>query len=217
MSAHTHDASHAHQFDSLEQQNATSLIGFWSFLVTEVLFFGGLFAVYAVYRFRFPEAYEHVSHAMDLKLGGLNTVILLTSSFTMVLAVNYTKHYNRAKMIGYLWITFLLATAFLVVKSFEWKAKYDHGLMIGHLFHPHEAGFGSAEHLVLCLYFFMTGLHGVHVIIGMGVISWLLYLGYTNKLSSSKFMPVECVGLYWHFVDLVWVYLFPLFYLVHTI
>lgn len=199
----------------------------WVFLVTEVMFFGGLFAAYMVYRYLYPDAYHAGAALMDVPLGTLNTCVLLTSSFTMVLGVHYAKLGDVKKVQQMLWITFLAGIGFLIIKSFEYHHKYEAGLMLGKLFDPskwahhgiHVPDTVPPEHLQLfmCLYFFMTGLHAIHVIIGMGLMVWLVWLTRRNRATGEFYMPVEVVGLYWHFVDLVWVFLFPLFYLVGTI
>lgn len=214
----------AHQFDSIEQQRESAVLGMWVFLVTEVMFFGGLFAAYTIYRYLYPEAFHEGSSHMDVLLGTLNTGVLLTSSFTMVLAVHYSKLNNVVQLKRMLWITFLFGIGFLIIKSFEYHHKYEIGLMIGRLFNPerwHEHHMTVEHprelHLFLCLYFFMTGLHAIHVIIGMGLMVWLVFLARKGRASGEFYMPVEVVGLYWHFVDLVWVFLFPLFYLVGMI
>lgn len=213
-----------HQFDNIEQQREASVLGMWVFLVTEVMFFGGLFAAYIIYRYMYPGAFSEGSAHMDVVLGTLNTCILLTSSFTMVLAVHYSKLGDVKMLKRMLWITFLFGIGFLVVKSFEYHHKYEVGLMIGRLFDPskwghlaHPVQHPKELHLFLCLYFFMTGLHGIHVIIGMGLMVWLVFMARRGKASGEFYMPVEVVGLYWHFVDLVWVFLFPLFYLIGTL
>ena len=210
-----HSSLVAHQFDSLEQQRESESLGMWVFLVTEVMFFGGLFAIYAVYRYMYPHAYEEVSKYMDVFLGTLNTGVLLTSSFSMVMAVHYCREGKKKALLFCLMFTIACALAFLVIKGVEYHHKYEHGMMIGSLFH-HEGVDAPKMHLVLCLYFFMTGLHAFHIIIGIGVLSWLVYLAFRNKVNAERYMAVELTGLYWHFVDLVWVFLFPLFYLVHT-
>lgn len=213
MSSHSTSPEVAHHFETLEQQTDAQLLGMWVFLVTEVMFFGGLFAAYALYHYWYPHVYEEASLHMNLWLGGTNTVVLLTSSLTMVLAVHFCKEGNQKKTFWMLLITFLCACGFLVIKSFEYSEKFHHGLFIGEYFS--YAGADAKEmHLFMCLYFFMTGLHGLHVIIGMGVIGWLLYLSVRGKLGAHRYMPVEITGLYWHFVDLVWVFLFPLLYLM---
>ena len=203
----------AHHFESLEQQEESANLGMWLFLITEVMFFGGLFAVYATYYFWYPHVYEHASLKMNLWLGGINTVVLLTSSFTMVLAVHYTREGNKRKMIALLTATLALAACFLVIKGVEYYQKYDHGLFLGKYF-LYEGSDAREMHLFMCLYYFMTGLHAFHIILGMGVMTWLLILAVQGKIGAHRYLPVDMTGLYWHFVDLVWVFLFPLLYLM---
>lgn len=203
----------SHQFDSLEQERDAGLFGMWVFLVTEVMFFGGLFAAYAIYRYQYPAAFEEGSHHMNLWLGTINTAVLLTSSFTVVLAVHYAKLGNNRVVNRCLWGTVALAFGFLAIKSVEYTEKYHHGLMIGNFFtYPAESG--QHLHLFLCLYFIMTGLHALHVIIGIGLMGWLSWKASRGQFHPDRYLAVEIVGLYWHFVDLIWVFLFPLFYLV---
>lgn len=213
--SHSSSSIVAHQFDTIEQQREASLLGMWVFLVTEVMFFGGLFAVYAVYRYMYPDTYHEMSRNMDVILGTVNTAILLTSSFTMVLAVHYSKEGNNRLLALCLFTTVILGFGFLGVKGVEYYHKYEHGLMIGKLFHAHTEH-PKELHLVMCLYFFMTGLHAIHVIIGMGIMTVLGVLAVRNHYTAETYMPIEIAGLYWHFVDLIWVFLFPLFYLVGT-
>jgi cytochrome c oxidase subunit 3 len=211
--AHSAHGIHAHQYDSIEQQREAELLGFWAFLVTEVMFFGGLFAAYAVYRFWYPQAFHELSQEMSVVFGTVNTGVLLFSSFTMVLAVHYCKLGNRKASAWSMIITMICAFVFLGVKAVEYYHKYEHGMMIGRYWH-HQ---GSQElKLVTSLYFFMTGLHAIHITIGIGVIAWLLWRLKRGLVNADRYMGVELMGLYWHFVDLVWVFLFPLFYLVHT-
>lgn len=210
-----HNKYLAHQFETIEQQRDTALIGMWAFLVTEVMFFGGLFAAYSIYRFLYPEAYLMGSHHMNLLLGTINTGVLLTSSFTMVLAVHYAKEGHGKLLAFFLFVTFMLGIAFLGIKTVEYKEKYEHGLMLGSLFHFHE-GDTQHIHLFMVLYFFMTGLHAIHVILGMGLMAVYGIMALKGKFPKERYMPIEILGLYWHFVDLVWVFLFPLFYLVGT-
>jgi cytochrome c oxidase subunit 3 len=211
--AHSAHGIHAHQYDSIEQQREAELLGFWAFLVTEVMFFGGLFAAYAVYRFWYPQAFHELSQEMSIVFGTVNTGVLLFSSFTMVLAVHYCKLGNRKATAWSMIITMICAFVFLGIKAVEYYHKYEHGMMIGRYWH-HE---GSPElKLVTSLYFFMTGLHALHITIGVGVIAWLLWRLKRGLVNADRYMGVELMGLYWHFVDLVWVFLFPLFYLVHT-
>lgn len=205
-----------HQFDSYDQQVEAGTLGMWFFLVTEVLFFGGLFFAYIVYRNQYPEAFLQLSQMLDWRMGCLNTFVLLTSSFTMVLAVHHGKLGNRKPTMFYLFVTIALAAVFMVVKFFEWKAKYEHGVMIGPLW-TYEGPNANRLHLAYCLYFFMTGLHGIHVLIGMAVLSWVFVLAAKGQIHQYRYLPIDLTGLYWHLVDLIWVFLFPLYYLMAQI
>lgn len=203
----------SHQFETLEQQSEAASLGIWAFLVTEALFFGGLFLLYSVYRFRFPEAFVECSKLMDVRLGTLNTAILLTSSLTMALAVHAAHEGRRMRTVGGILMTMLLGTAFLAVKGFEYHHKYVEHLIPGLGFE-----FGSAHaqqaQIFYSLYFAMTGLHALHMVIGLGVLSVIATMAYFGKFSKTYSNPVHVAGLYWHFVDLIWIFLFPLLYLV---
>lgn len=214
--AHGHDHAHhpklAHHFDTMEQQFDTAKLGMWVFLVTEILMFGGLFAAFIIFKSFdtkvFILAHEHLNKVM----GGANTVVLLTSSLTMALAVRSAQLSRKSQTSGYLVVTILCALAFLVVKYFEYSQKIEHGLLPGTHFHNDELP--KSAHVFFSLYFMMTGLHGIHVVIGIGLISWVLLRNQKNEFDSSFYTPVEIVGLYWHLVDLIWIYLFPLLYLI---
>jgi cytochrome c oxidase subunit III len=213
--AHTadHVHHHAHHFNSAEDEFEASKQGMWVFLVTEVLMFGGLFVAYGIFRGLYPDMFTEAHHQLNWRLGATNTVVLIVSSLSMALAVGATQRGQKDRAILCLVVTFLLACCFLVVKYFEYTAKFHHGLLPAgyftntHLHHPKAPLFFS-------LYFVMTGLHGLHVLIGMGVIAWVLIRTLRNEFSPQFYTPVELVGFYWHFVDLVWIYLFPLLYLV---
>lgn len=208
--AHYH---HAHHFANAEEEFQAAKQGMWLFLVTEVLMFGGLFVAYAVFRGLYPEMFAEAHKLLAVNMGATNTVVLITSSLTMALAVSATQRGERKKASILLAVTFLLACCFLVVKYFEYTHKFHDGLLPAgfftntHLTHPKAPLFFS-------LYFVMTGLHGLHVLIGMGVISWVLIRNLRGEFGPHYYTPVELVGFYWHFVDLVWIYLFPLLYLV---
>ena len=204
----------AHHFDSADTQFDAGRMGVWLFLVTEVLFFGGLFCAFAVFRSWYFEGFVEAHHHLDKVMGGINTVVLICSSLTMALAVRSAQTNNRKATVGLLAITIACACAFLVVKYFEYAHKFHDGLLPGKFFnaegfaHPKEAG------IFYAVYFMMTGVHGLHVIIGIGLILWILLRANKGEFSSRYYAPVEGVGLYWHLVDLVWIYLFPLLYLV---
>ena len=230
--AHGHDAhghgDHAkypflqHHFDSPAHQFDSAKLGMWLFLATEVLFFGGLFVAYAVLRTRFPEVFSYASHYLNTLMGGINTCVLILSSLTMALAVRCAQTNNRKGLIICLVLTFMGAIGFLVIKYFEYSEKFAHTLFPGTGFlsnpqgleHIHGANANAAQ-LYFSMYFAMTGLHAVHIIIGILIISILGLMWFKrNKLVTEDFMPTEMIGLYWHFVDLVWIFLFPLYYLI---
>ncbi|NDC82378.1 cytochrome c oxidase subunit 3 family protein [bacterium] len=200
-----HFANSKHEFDSAR-------LGMWIFLVTEVLFFGALFVAYAFLRWSYPEIFVEAHHILSWKMGALNTAILIFSSFTMVMAIRSAQLNQRLKTSLYLITTMICAFGFLVVKFFEYSAKIHHGYLPAKYFVAH----GASEylHLFFGLYFTMTGLHGIHVLVGIGLIIWLLLRNRKGHFYSNYYTPLEMVGLYWHFVDLVWIFLFPLFYLV---
>jgi len=203
----------AHHFEDIHQQRDSIVLGMWVFLATEVLFFGGLFVAYAVYRVLYPEVYNHFSREMSVPMGTLNTAVLLTSSLTMVLAVRAAKIGSKAQLLGNLVVTTLLGAVFMVVKGFEWHHKYVDGFMPGGLYHFSGADAAHAE-IFFRLYFLMTGLHGIHVLLGMIVMSVFAIGVAKGKFLFEEYIPIEILGLYWHFVDLVWIFLFPLFYLI---
>jgi cytochrome c oxidase subunit 3 len=225
---HGHDPALHHQYEDIGQQNESYLIGMWTFLVTEIMFFGALFFTYSLerwnYQYDFWVAHEH----LDVRLGALNTTVLLFSSFTMVMAVQAAQLKKRENVIKYLLVTVGCAFIFLCVKAVEYTSKIQDHLYPGinfttnaHVFGEH--GFENGVQVVNMnhaqlfygLYFGMTGLHAVHIIVGIGVLFALIRLWYNRAHSVMvDFIPTELVGLYWHFVDLVWIFLFPLFYLM---
>lgn len=213
-SSHAEQGQHsfAHQFDSPTQQRESLSFGMWLFLVTEVMFFGGIFVGYAIYRHLYPEMFHHMSHHLNVYMGGINTAVLLTSSLTMAFAVNAAHSGNKSRLVNMLMVTFALSIVFLIVKYFEYAEKFHHGLVPGNNFHL-QSEFGGTAQLFFSFYFAATGLHGFHVLIGTVLIAVFAYLGHKGRFANNG-QPVEMLGLYWHFVDLVWIYVFPLFYLV---
>ena len=197
----------------MEQQLEASTLGMWLFLVTEVMFFGGLFLAYMLYRIWYPEAWSEGSLELDIALGGFNTVVLIGSSLTMAFAVRAAQTGWRKGTIWYLVGTMILGLTFLVVKFFEYKHKYDHHHIPGPNF-VFEGPWENQVEIFMALYFAMTGLHALHMLIGFGILSVILWMAYKNKFSPQWYTPVEMSGLYWHFVDIVWIFLFPLLYLV---
>ncbi|MFY9549976.1 MAG: cytochrome c oxidase subunit 3 family protein [Thermoanaerobaculia bacterium] len=206
-----------HHFVDLSAQREASSLGMWIFLTTEVLFFGGLFTAYAIYRAAYRRAFEGASNLLDIRLGAFNTAVLILSSLTMVLAVWAASQGKKNLIVFFLIATILLGGVFLGVKVVEYKQKFDHHEVPGpHFVVPH--GLPTQSELFFSLYFCMTGLHALHMIIGIGLLTWLIAKARAGAFSPRYFSPVDNVGLYWHFVDIVWIFLFPLLYLLgrHT-
>lgn len=204
----------AHHFDNLEQQREAGTLGMWVFLVTEVLFFGGLFTAYVIYRTLYPTAFADASLHLDTTLGAINTAVLICSSLTMALAVYGSQVGNRTLLVGCLLLTLLLGTVFLGIKFTEYAHKFAEHLVPGSTFaYSNPAIHGQAE-LFFSLYFTMTGLHALHMIIGIGILAVLVFQAWRGQFSPLYYAPVELTGLYWHFIDIVWIFLFPLLYLI---
>jgi cytochrome c oxidase subunit III len=200
-----------HFADSV-QQRAAAKLGMWIFLATEILFFGGLFMAYGAYRFFYPGTFLEAHQFLSVPMGGLNTAVLITSSLTMALAVRAAQTGQRRQLVLLLALTLLLACGFLGIKAVEYAHKFELGLLPGKYYRA--VGVGGLPHIFFGIYFSMTGLHAVHVIAGMIVIAWMLVRSIKGDFSTAYYTPVENVGLYWHLVDLVWIFLFPLLYLV---
>ena len=210
---HGHDPHLAHHFDSIEKQDHAVRLGMWLFLSTEVLLFAGLFLGYTVYRYFFHEAFHEASRTLDLGLGAINTVVLITSSLSVALAY-YAIKQGRAKVCAALLaFTIVCAAIFLVIKGFEYHHKFEEGALPGQWYHFKEVTAPGAN-LFYTVYFLTTGLHAFHVIVGMSVLLWLLVRVLKGHFSPDYYVPVELGGLYWHLVDLVWIFLFPLLYLI---
>jgi cytochrome c oxidase subunit 3 len=211
------DAEHPqflqHHFNEMGQQFDATKIGMWLFLVTEVLLFGGLFVGYGIMHAKHPAAFLAAHHHLNRTMGALNTVVLLTSSFTMVMGVWAAQTSRKKLLILFLILTLLCAGTFLGVKFFEYQHKFEEGLLPG-TFYTHQGDTVPGQFMFFSFYFLMTGLHGFHVIGGMCAITWLLVRAIRGDFSASYYGPVDLVGLYWHLVDLIWIYLFPLMYLI---
>lgn len=205
----------AHHFDRADQQQDAVTLGMWVFLVTEIMFFGGLILAYTVYRSSdvFNHSFHMASRSMDETLGLVNTCVLLVSSLTMALAVHAAQRGKRKPLMSYLVVTILLGTTFLVIKGFEYAHKFHEGHVPGPGFRFEDQSATHAE-MFFNLYFAMTGLHAFHMIIGLGLMVWLLVKASRGRFSPEYYNPVEVSGLYWHFVDIVWIFLFPLLYLI---
>ena len=210
---HPHHPALAHQFDSLAQQSEATTLGMWVFLVTEVLFFGGLFATYMIYRNWYPDAFAAASHELDVTLGTINTAVLITSSLTMALAVRAAQLGQRRLVMMLLILTMVLGAAFLGVKSVEYYHKFVEHHVPGPTFH-FEGGHAPNAEMFFNLYFAMTGLHAFHMVIGVGIILIVMVQAWRGVYTPQNHNFVEGVGLYWHFVDLIWIFLFPLLYLI---
>ncbi len=219
----SHSARHVQaHFVSSEQQFDAAKLGMWLFLVTEVLLFSGMFVTYTVYRVWHPEVFAHASELLDWRLGGLNTLVLLASSFTVALSIHFAQRNEKEKVVVLLLLTLLCAAAFMVVKYFEYSGKFAHGVFPGAAFAPHGESHGL-EYAVydvpyaaqfFSIYFVMTGIHGFHVLVGMGLFAWLVTRAVRGHFSSAYYTPIELTGLYWHLVDIIWIFLFPLLYLI---
>ena len=204
----------AHQFEDIEQQREAYVVGMWAFLVTEIMFFGAVFLIYTVYRTLNHQAFYEAHKLLDIGLGTLNTFVLLTSSLTMALAVHWAQVRNRRAQIVGLAATLALAGAFVVVKAVEYSHKFAHHLFPGGNFVYPDAAIADQARLFFSLYFGATGLHALHVVVGMLVISAMLIRAIRDREARADYIPVEMTGLYWHFVDIVWIFLFPLLYLI---
>jgi cytochrome c oxidase subunit 3 len=217
--AHGAHSALQHHFDNMEQQREAGSIGMWVFLVTEIMFFGGLFMAYLLYRYKYPMGFAVGSNHLAWKLGGFNTIVLIVSSLTMALAVYYAQVGVRKLQIVFLVATMILGATFLGVKAVEYHEKYvDHLIPVRGMFHyegtlPHGVTQEQVQ-MFYWIYFAMTGLHALHMIIGLGILSFLVYFAWRGRYSPEYHAPVEISGLYWHFVDIVWIFLFPLLYLL---
>jgi cytochrome c oxidase subunit 3 len=204
----------AHHFDDVEQQHEANTLGMWVFLTTEVLFFGGVFLGYLVFRSLYPQAFAQASHHLNVPLGTANTALLLCSSLAMVLAVYFVRRDQKRTAVMLLLLTAALGTAFLGIKAVEWIVDWNEGLVPG-LNWLVTGPNADQEELFFVLYFTMTGLHAIHMIIGIAVVGlaalWLL----RKRHVAQMYTNIEMIGLYWHFVDIVWVFLFPLLYLIN--
>jgi len=210
---HSHVPGLAHHFDTLDQQTEATTLGMWVFLVTEVLFFGGLFTVYTVYRSWYPGAFAAASHELDITLGTINTAVLITSSLTMALAVHAAQLGERRTLLIFLAATMLLGGVFLGIKGFEYYHKFVEHHVPGSSFQFEQEYFRHAQ-IFFSLYFMMTGLHALHMVIGFGIMLVMFWWAWKGTITLEYYSPIEISGLYWHFVDIVWIFLFPLLYLI---
>ena len=224
-----------HHFEDIEQQRGAERLGMWMFLATEILFFGGVFLAYTVYRLYYPKDFADISGRLNVAVAGINTLLLITSSLTMTLAIRACQVGNRKALLTYLAISAALGTGFMCFKAYEYYQDYEEGLM------PWRTNFGQEKvhdpdhhdappttlneqwgqkgvapqrvRLFMTFYFVMTGIHGLHIIIGIGVIAYLWFRGYMGWLTPDRYAAVEVSSLYWHLVDAIWLFLMPLLYL----
>jgi cytochrome c oxidase subunit 3 len=203
-----------HHFATPQQQMDASTLGMWTFLITEVLFFGGMFAGYTVYRGIYPAAFASTSEYMNVVLGGTNTAVLICSSLTMALAVRAAQLSKRRDLIVLLIATMIFGTIFLVIKGIEWHDKWVEHLVPGFNFRYEDSRYAHNAQILFFLYFMMTGMHALHMVVGVGLLTFLLAQAIRRVFNANYFAPVEMIGLYWHFVYIVWIFLFPLLYLI---
>lgn len=232
---HPHHPYLQHHFESLGQQHEASTLGMWIFLATEILFFAGVLMAFSLYHSLYHPGFTAASHLQNWKLGATNTVVLIVSSVTMALGVYFAQIGKRKALVVALIATMMLGATFLVVKYFEYKAHFEEHLWPGASYSlPHEAAeevakkenggkemtadqyasISNGARIFFFLYFFMTGLHALHMIVGLGVVGYMTFVASKGRFSPEYYGPIEVTGLYWHFVDIVWIYLFPLLYLI---
>ena len=215
--AHVHHPFLQHHFEDLGQQHEASTLGMWMFLATEILFFGGILMAYTLYRNMYPDAWAEASHHQDLVLGTINTVVLIFSSLTMALGVRFAQTGKRRALVWSLIATLGLGVAFVAVKGFEYYHHIHDGLFPGAHF-TQVGPLAKQVELFFVFYFTMTGLHALHMLVGFGLLLYFIWRANRNDFGPEYYAPIEVMGLYWHFVDIVWIFLFPLLYLIgrHT-
>jgi len=213
---HQHHPRLAHHFESLEQQTESSLFGMWIFLATEILFFGGALMAYMVYRRWYPDAFALASSHIAIMPGAINTAVLIISSLTMALAVHAAQTGERSKILFFIVVTMILGAAFLGIKGYEYHEKYVEGFIpgLGLEFRFPEPQYANNAQIFFSIYFVLTGLHALHMIVGLGLMTWMFIWVKKGVIDTQYYAPIEIVGLYWHFVDIVWIFLFPLLYLI---
>jgi len=222
--ASTHNPALRHHFADMEQQKDSASLGMWLFLVTEIMFFGGMFCAYLIYRLAYFNEFAAGSQSLSITLGAINTAVLLGSSLTVVLAVNAAQRGKRKSLVTWLILTILLGCTFLGIKGKEYADKFEENHVPGPTFHfvpehaeahPNQAPINQGHaQMFFSLYFAMTGLHAIHMIIGVGLFAGLTWMAWKGHYTADYYTPIENAGLYWHFVDVVWIYLFPLLYLI---
>jgi cytochrome c oxidase subunit 3 len=226
--AHAHHPRQQHHFDTMGQQKEAVTLGMWVFIAQEIMFFGGMFAAYMVYRLWYYDGFVAASRELDLVLGGINTAVLIGSSLTVALAVHAAQLGRQKQIVNYLLLTGVLGLAFLVIKYFEYSSKFElheahHAAAMVRLFPGagifevtgELAPIASEMRIFMLIYFAMTGMHALHMVIGIVVLAVITWMAHKRQFTPQWYAPVEIFGLYWHFVDIVWIFLFPLLYLVN--
>jgi len=211
-----------HHFADAQQQRDAASLGMWLFLATEIMFFGGMFCAYLIYRFWYYNEFAAGSRSLDLKWGTINTAVLICSSLTVALGVRAAQMGKRKLLVVLLLLTIVFGLTFLGIKGIEWYSKFEEHHIPGHAFnaddliktYPQIPIDSQHEQIYFSLYFAMTGLHALHMIIGVGLFAFLAYYAWKGRYTPKYYTPIEMAGLYWHFVDIVWIYLFPLLYLI---
>jgi cytochrome c oxidase subunit 3 len=219
-SHHGHGHGHvAHQFETAEQQHESSTLGMWVFLAQEVMFLGAVFVAYFVYRSNYVAEFAAAGHHLSIPLATANTFVLLTSSLTMALAVHAVQTGQRRALVVFLVATLILGALFLGIKGYEYYVDYEEHLvpLRGFDFHPEGVPDIGKAKVFFSFYFALTGLHALHMIIGIAVLSVIIWMAWRGHYTPENPMMIEGMGLYWHFVDIVWVFLFPILYLLHPI
>ena len=219
---HVHHPAHRHHFADMEQQKNSAALGMWLFLATEIMFFGGMFCAYLIYRYWFYNEFAAGSRSLNLPIGTANTAVLICSSLTVALAVRAAQMGKRRLLVLLLSMTMALGLVFLGVKAYEWHEKYvehhipGYGFNVDDIAKEYPQLHIDPRHSMIffSLYFAMTGMHAIHMVLGVGLFAWLTFLAWRGDYGPEYYTPIENAGLYWHFVDIVWIYLFPLLYLI---
>lgn len=209
-----HPAHLQHHFVDSDQQFEASKLGMWVFIVNEILFFGGLFCAYIIFRAWYPDLFTQAAQELNTFWGAVNTIVLIGSSLTVAMAIRSAQKNQKRGIEINLLITIALAFVFLLIKYFEYSHKIHIGILPGEAFYTYEGIEHPLAHVFFSIYYVMTGMHAIHIIIGIGLMIWIYLRARKNEFSSEYYGPVEIVGLYWHLVDIIWIFLFPLLYLI---
>lgn len=214
----TETAHHEHHFVDVDHQLDAAKLGMWVFIVNEILFFGGLFCAYIIYRAWYPDLFEQAAYQLNAVLGATNTIVLIVSSLTIALAIRAAQTDNQKWLKRHIMYTIILAFVFLIIKGFEYAHKFELGIFPGQYYNPAPEVLATLDHpkanIFFSIYYMLTGVHAIHIMIGIGLLISLYVRAGRGRFSSKFYNPVEIVGLYWHLVDVIWIFLFPLLYLI---